>query len=76
MQKKVAERRQKDFHQVSDEIKEEWDLAGAAEDAQLLFMLGYRMAQERNIPEWKEGAEFNATRAAMTKNKRYINRVL
>ena len=53
---------EKDYHKVSDQIKPDWDLAGAVEDAQLLTAIGYRIAQEAKIPEWKSGSEFKAKR--------------
>ncbi len=48
----------KDYHRVTDEVRTDWDLAGATEDLQLLFQTGYHVAQETNMPEWKAGAEF------------------
>jgi Zn-dependent M28 family amino/carboxypeptidase len=52
----------KDYHKVTDEIKPDWDLAGAVDDAQLLTMIGYRVAQGDKYPEWKAGSEFKAKR--------------
>jgi len=52
----------KDYHKVSDEIKPDWDLTGAVDDAQLLTMIGYRVAQTVKYPEWKAGTEFKAKR--------------
>ncbi|MDQ3472824.1 MAG: peptidase M28, partial [Acidobacteriota bacterium] len=52
----------KDYHKVSDEIKPDWDLAGAVDDAQLLTTIGYRVAQAEKAPEWKPGTEFKAKR--------------
>ena len=57
----------KDYHKVSDEIKPDWDLAGAVEDAQLLTTIGYRIAQGDKFPEWKSGSEFKAKRDEMMK---------
>ncbi len=51
-----------DYHKVSDEIKPDWDLSGAVEDAQLLLTIGYRVAQGDKFPEWKAGSEFKAKR--------------
>lgn len=51
-----------DYHKVSDQIKPDWDLAGAVDDAQLLTMIGYRVAQAEKYPEWKAGTEFKAKR--------------
>jgi len=52
----------RDYHKVSDEIKPDWDLAGAVEDARLLLLIGYRVAQADRFPEWKPGSEFAAKR--------------
>jgi len=57
----------KDYHQPSDEVKPDWDLSGAREDAQLLLAVGYRVAQAEKYPEWKPGNEFKAKRDAMVK---------
>jgi Zn-dependent M28 family amino/carboxypeptidase len=54
-----------DYHKPSDQIKPDWDLAGAVEDAQLMFQVGYRIAQRAAWPEWSEGNEFKARRDAM-----------
>ena len=56
-----------DYHNVTDEVKPDWDLSGAVEDAQLLFMVGYNVAQGDKYPEWKPGTEFKATRDEMMK---------
>ncbi len=55
---------EKDYHAPSDEIKPDWDLSGAIEDAQLLFAVGYRVANAGRMPEWKPGNEFRAVREA------------
>jgi Zn-dependent M28 family amino/carboxypeptidase len=57
----------KDYHQVSDEVKSDWDLTGAAQDTQLLFEVGYEIANGKSWPEWKPGNEFKARRDAMLK---------
>jgi Zn-dependent M28 family amino/carboxypeptidase len=57
----------RDYHAPSDEVKPEWDLTGAREDAQLLLAVGYRVAQADKYPEWKPGNEFKAKRDAMLK---------
>ena len=51
-----------DYHAPSDEVKPDWDLSGAAEDAQLFFLVGYRVANAAKYPEWKPGNEFRAVR--------------
>jgi Zn-dependent M28 family amino/carboxypeptidase len=57
----------RDYHAPSDEVKPDWDLSGAAEDAQLLLAVGYRVAQAEKFPEWKPGNEFRAKREATLK---------
>ncbi len=56
-----------DYHKPSDQIKPYWDLSGAAEDVQLLFEVGYRVADAPAYPAWKPGTEFKAKRDAMLK---------
>jgi len=56
-----------DYHKPSDQIKPDWDLSGAVEDAQLLWLVGYRVGNSDRIPEWKPGNEFKAKRDAMMK---------
>jgi Zn-dependent M28 family amino/carboxypeptidase len=51
-----------DYHQPSDEIKPDWDLSGAVDDAKLLYTVGYRVANAAKFPEWKPGNEFRAIR--------------
>jgi Zn-dependent M28 family amino/carboxypeptidase len=58
-----------DYHAPSDEVKPDWDLSGAVEDAQLMFAVGYRVANADALPEWKPGNEFKAKRDAMMKSR-------
>jgi Zn-dependent M28 family amino/carboxypeptidase len=55
------------YHQVSDQVNPEWDLSGAAQDMQLLFEVGYQVANGDKWPEWKPGTEFKAKRDRMIK---------
>jgi len=55
------------YHQVSDEVDPNWDLSGAVQDAQLLFEVGYQIANGDKFPEWKPESEFKARRDAMLK---------
>jgi Zn-dependent M28 family amino/carboxypeptidase len=64
---KQDEYTQKDYHKVSDEVKADWDLAGAAEDLKVILEVGYRVAQDDRFPEWKSDSEFRARREAMLK---------
>lgn len=65
--KKRADYDNIDYHKVTDEIKPDWDLSGAAEDTQLLFIVGYRVLQGDKYPDWKPGNEFKAKRDEMMK---------
>jgi Zn-dependent M28 family amino/carboxypeptidase len=56
-----------DYHKVTDEIKLDWDLSGAADDARLLFEVGLKTANGRKFPKWKAGSEFKARREEMLK---------
>lgn len=64
-EQKRAEYTENDYHKPSDEIKPDWDLSGAVEDTQLLFMVGYRIAMGEHYPEWNPGTEFKAVRDEM-----------
>ena len=66
-QQKRDEYNKVDYHQPSDEVKPDWDLSGAAEDADLLVAVGYRVANADRFPEWKPGNEFKAKREASLK---------
>ena len=57
----------KHYHQPSDEVDPGWDLSGAVQDVQLLFEVGYQVANGDKFPEWKAGSEFKAKREAMLK---------
>ena len=56
-----------DYHAPSDEVKPDWDLTGAADDADLFFAVGYRVANADKFPEWRPGNEFKSKRDAMLK---------
>lgn len=53
------------YHQVSDEVDPNWDLSGAVQDVQLLFEVGYQVANGDKFPEWKASTEFKAKRDEM-----------
>ena len=55
----------KDYHQPSDEVRPDWDLSGAVQDVDLLFEVGYQVANADKFPEWKAGNEFKPKRDAM-----------
>ncbi len=54
----------KRYHQPDDEFSPQWDFRGMAQDANLLHILGERLANSRQWPNWSPGSEFRATRDA------------
>jgi Zn-dependent M28 family amino/carboxypeptidase len=58
-----------DYHKPSDIVRPDWDMSGAREDLQVLFAVGYRVAEADKYPEWKPGNEFRAVREAQLKEK-------
>ncbi len=63
--KKRDEYTSRDYHSPSDEVKDDWDLTGAVDDARLLMAVGYRVANAAAWPEWAPGNEFRAAREQM-----------
>ena len=59
---------EQDYHKPSDQVRADWDMSGAVEDSQLFFLLGYRVANDPALPEWKPGTEFKAKREAMLRS--------
>ena len=55
------------YHKPSDVIKPDWDLSGAVEDLQLLWMVGCEIANSNHYPQWKPGTEFRARRESQLK---------
>ena len=50
------------YHKPFDEYEEWWNLDGVAEDARLLFRVGWELANQDEFPKWKDGSEFKARR--------------
>ena len=51
------------YHKPSDEYAPDWDLGGAALDAELYVEVARVLAGESRFPAWSEGSEFRAIRA-------------
>jgi Zn-dependent M28 family amino/carboxypeptidase len=51
------------YHQPCDDIGPDWDLRGAAQDVDLLYLAGKSLASSRRWPDWNPGSEFKAVRA-------------
>jgi Zn-dependent M28 family amino/carboxypeptidase len=52
----------KRYHQPDDEFNPKWDFRGMAQDGNLLHIVGERLANSREWPNWSEDSEFRATR--------------
>lgn len=53
------------YHKPGDEYDNSWDLSGMKLTTEILFELGYDMANSRDWPNWYEGTEFRALRDQM-----------
>jgi Zn-dependent M28 family amino/carboxypeptidase len=60
--KKRDEYTSRDYHKPSDEVKKDWDFSGGVQDVRTLFRVGYVVAQQDSMPEWRAGNEFKARR--------------
>jgi Zn-dependent M28 family amino/carboxypeptidase len=67
--RKRREYTERDYHKPSDEVKPDWDMAGAVDDVRLLFQVGLGVAEGDKYPEWKPGTEFKARREEMLRRK-------
>lgn len=48
----------RNYHQPSDEYKDDWDFAGLEEMAKFGFVLGMETANQQRLPDWNKGDEF------------------
>ena len=55
------------YHKPSDEYDNSWDLSGIEQSTEILFELGYGIANSEDWPNWYEGTEFRALRDEMLK---------
>ena len=58
-----------DYHQVTDEIHPDWELSGAVQDVQLVFEVGYEVANGDKFPQWKPSSEFRVKGSASRGHK-------
>ena len=52
----------KDYHQPSDQYDPSWDFSGGVNDMRVLAQLGWRMAQQAEMPTYIAGDQFAAVR--------------
>ncbi len=55
------------YHEPGDEYDNSWDLSGIEQSSEILFELGYGLANSQDWPNWYEGTEFRALRDQMLK---------
>ena len=48
------------YHQVTDEVRDEWNLAGLERDLRIVFRTARAVANGDEIPRWRPGNEFEA----------------
>ena len=53
------------YHKPADEYDNSWDLSGIKQVSEILFELGYGMADSGDWPNWYDGNEFRALRDEM-----------
>ena len=53
------------YHAVSDEINEYWDMSGMEADSRLIFRVSYDVINANDMMEWYPGDEFEAVRTQM-----------
>src|SRR3954453_10609690 len=54
------------YHQTCDAWSPTWNLSGAAQEAELFYAIGARLANSRAWPQWSSSSEFAKVRAAST----------
>ena len=53
------------YHEPSDEYNNSWDISGLTQTTEILFELGYDLANSKDWPNWYAGTEFKALRDEM-----------
>ncbi|MBC8028435.1 MAG: M28 family peptidase [Steroidobacteraceae bacterium] len=61
-QKYLAEFTTKNYHQVGDNYSPDADLRAGADDLDLLYAVGSKLAAEKTFPNWNADSEFRAAR--------------
>jgi Zn-dependent M28 family amino/carboxypeptidase len=62
LKKKQEEYNGKDYHQPSDEFDPSWDFSGGVNDMRVLAQLGWRIANQAEMPKYNEGDQFAQVR--------------
>jgi Zn-dependent M28 family amino/carboxypeptidase len=59
---RIAEYNDNDYHQPSDELRDDWSFDGMVQDARFGFFAGLIVANADDMPAWNPGDEFEAAR--------------
>ena len=62
LKKKQEEYNGKDYHQPSDEFDSAWDFSGGVTDMRVLAQLGWRIANQAEMPRYNDGDQFGQVR--------------
>lgn len=60
--RKMRERGGKIYHQPSDEINDDWNYAGALQQAEIVIRLAWRITNIVEMPYWNSGDQFEQVR--------------
>ncbi|MDG1521775.1 MAG: M28 family metallopeptidase [Hellea sp.] len=58
------------YHKPADEYNETWDLSGIKQTSEILYELGYNLANSTMWPNWYEGTEFRSLRTKMMNSEK------
>lgn len=56
------------YHQPSDDVMKDWDWTGAKTVADMMGVLGLRIANQETMPEWLDGTRFGKLKRGNTKD--------
>jgi Zn-dependent M28 family amino/carboxypeptidase len=65
--RRYEEYEEKDYHQPSDQVRSDWDYAGAVDDMRLLTELGWQLANSTTMPAYHSNEQFAQPRANGTR---------
>ncbi|MBK9705922.1 MAG: M20/M25/M40 family metallo-hydrolase [Acidobacteria bacterium] len=61
-EEQLQDYREHRYHQPADEYSPNWDFSGMVQQARLAFILGLRLSNAAETPQWKKGDEFESAR--------------
>ncbi len=61
-EEQIQDYRQHRYHQPSDEFSPNWDFSGMVQQARIAFLIGLRIANTNEMPQWNKGDVFERSR--------------